>query len=393
MVNKLPKLSAAADPVSIEAEVLEILDRHRSEAKLLKAITGMQKRHGDAVYPPLLYAFSHLRFSKVEATKHFGKIVAHKAKMGKKLGRTVDVRVALLDYFLSQHKRIEQPKIIELWAFQRTLQSAVTDELTGLYNYRFGREALTREIKRAERHREMVSVFLFDLDNFKRVNDVHGHLFGNEVLVEVAGMIRRALRDTDLAVRFGGEEFLIILPGTPKDGALNLAERLRQGLSRHEFHPAPKLKARVTLSGGIATFPNDGADASQLIKRADQALYTIKAGDKNGVALFSREQRTFTRVEAAVLGYFRLVGEDSAPLETVNLSMSGLLFTSDSRLPAGATLEIGLNLPGSNPPVPIKARVVRCAERHGRFEVAATIQQVRHPWQKKLTEFLEKKSG
>ena len=106
MAKQSAKLAAVADPINIEAEVLELLDRHRMETKLLKAISELHERHGDAIFPPLLYAFSHLRFSKPEATRHYGKIVVHKARLGKKLGRTVDVRVALLDYFLSQQKRI-----------------------------------------------------------------------------------------------------------------------------------------------------------------------------------------------------------------------------------------------------------------------------------------------
>ena len=275
-----------------------------------------------------------------------------------------------------------------MWAFQRTLQSAVTDELTGLYNYRFGREALTRELKRAERHKEPLSVFLFDLDNFKKLNDGWGHLFGNEVLVEVAGMVRVALRDTDLAVRFGGEEFLVVLPGTTKEGALTLAERLRQQLAHHEFHPGPGEPVRVTLSGGIAAFPADGHDASTLIKRADQALYTVKAADKNGVALFSREQRAFARVGAAVLGWYRLVGESEQPLQTVNLSAGGILFRSGLRLPAGAILELGINLPDQPQPVPVRARVIRSIERDGRVETAVAILQVKPQMEARLSEFL-----
>ena len=384
----LRAVPGSADPAQIESRVLELLDNHRSEARLLGALIPLHREFGDAIYPALLYAISHLRFSRAEATQHFKSIVTHQTGMIRKLGRKVDLRTALLDYFLSKKKRIESPKIIEMWAFQRTLQSAVTDELTGLYNYRFGREALTRELKRAERHQEPLSVFLFDLDDFKKVNDRWGHLFGNEVLVEVAGMVRLALRDTDLAVRFGGEEFLFILPGTPKHGALAMAERMRQRLAAHEFHPADGEQTRVTLSGGVATYPNDGHDASTLIKRADQALYTIKTGEKNGVTLFSREQRAFTRVGAVVLGYFRLLGEEERPLQTINLSANGLLFASDQRMPAGAVLDVGLNLPDDPLPVPARVQVIRCAEREGGFEVAVNILQVRPQMQARLSEFL-----
>ncbi len=378
----------ALDALQIEARILALLESHREEERLLEALKALHGEQGDAVYPPLLYIFSHLRFSKAEAALHFSRILAHKKAMGRKLGRPVDLRTSLLDYFLSRDRRIEQPKIIELWAFQRTLQSAVTDELTGLYNYRFGREALSREIKRAERHHEPLCVFLFDLDDFKKLNDRWGHLFGNEVLVEVAGMIRRALRDSDLAVRFGGEEFLVVLPGTAKAGALTLAERLRQQLAQHEFTPDGKSAVRVTLSGGVACFPSDGHDASALIKRADQALYTVKTAEKNGVALFSREQRAFARVGASVLGWYRMVGEEEKPLETVNLSAGGILFQSAVRLPAGALLEMGLNLPEQPHPVPVKTRVIRSVERGGGFETAVTIQQVKPQMQARLSEFL-----
>jgi diguanylate cyclase (GGDEF)-like protein len=163
-------------------------------------------------------------------------------------------------------------------------RKANSDGLTGLITKRYLQELLGEEIHKAEIENKPVSLFIFDLDHFKKLNDTHGHLTGDLVLKETAEVIRKTVRERDIAARWGGEEFLIILPATPKEGAWLAAEKVRQALSKHTFHDdAGDPIGMVTLSGGVATFPGDGRTQSELVGSADEALYGAKRSGRNKV--------------------------------------------------------------------------------------------------------------
>jgi diguanylate cyclase (GGDEF)-like protein len=165
-------------------------------------------------------------------------------------------------------------------------KQANSDGLTGLINKRYLKEILGEEIHKAEVKHRPLSLFIFDLDHFKKLNDNYGHLTGDRVLQGMADLLRkgRTIRDTDIAARWGGEEFMIVLPDTPKEGALKAAEKVRGALERNLFEDDdgnPIIK--VTLSGGIATFPEDGVQQTELVVAADKALYRAKKQGRNKV--------------------------------------------------------------------------------------------------------------
>ena len=160
-------------------------------------------------------------------------------------------------------------------------RQALVDGLTGLANRRACSDALQAEVARAERLGTPLSVVLADLDGFKDVNDAHGHAVGDEVLRTFAGVLRETLRGSDVAGRWGGEEFLLLLPGADEEGAAQLAERVRLGLSTRRIASAPGL--RVTASFGVAAHAPDSS-AEQLVGAADGALYRAKDAGKDRVA-------------------------------------------------------------------------------------------------------------
>ncbi|MGQ0723399.1 MAG: diguanylate cyclase [Candidatus Eiseniibacteriota bacterium] len=171
--------------------------------------------------------------------------------------------------------------------FSRAEELSITDGLTGVYNYRYLRSALDKEVARARRFREKFSIIMLDVDHLKEYNDVHGHLRGSEVLRRLAGLVTAELRGADIVAKYGGDEFVIILPQTERPGARILAERIRRSVEAHEF-PGEDKGMKITSSMGIAQFPEDGEVSRDLLDAADTALYEAKRSGRNRVSAESR---------------------------------------------------------------------------------------------------------
>jgi len=168
--------------------------------------------------------------------------------------------------------------------FQRVEELTITDDMTSLYNSRYLHMLLDSEILRSKRYKKNFSMIFFDLDKFKDVNDTHGHIYGSTLLKETGELLLKNLRNVDIATRYGGDEFVVILPETAKQNAIFVAERLREAISNHIFLQERGLEVRFTASFGVATFPDDAGTKEELIKLADEAMYKIKNSTRNGVA-------------------------------------------------------------------------------------------------------------
>jgi diguanylate cyclase (GGDEF)-like protein len=162
---------------------------------------------------------------------------------------------------------------------------AQTDSLTGLYNHRYFHDRLRAELTRASRARDCVAVLMLDIDDFKRVNDVYGHGAGDQVLTELADLLRAALRGSDVVCRLGGEEFGVIMAGGDAGDALNLARRLTDTLAEFEFGPAGKM----TISVGISEGPEHAMNPRELVACSEAAMMTAKARGKNQIVLFDEQ--------------------------------------------------------------------------------------------------------
>src|SRR5439155_1345763 len=161
--------------------------------------------------------------------------------------------------------------------YREKLEQAIRDPLTGIYNRRFLFEAFEKEVRRNERYGSEGSLVLFDVDDFKRVNDTYGHAEGDEVLRKLAALVEQLVRPVDSFARIGGEEFAILLPETNQLDALLVAERVRASISRAELLP----DERVTVSAGVASCPHDGNTRDELHRKADAALYWAKRNGKD----------------------------------------------------------------------------------------------------------------
>lgn len=166
--------------------------------------------------------------------------------------------------------------------YKRVERQATIDGLTSLFNHRTGQEKLTEQLRVAERYKRNLCVVMMDVDHFKSINDNHGHPVGDTVLRTVANLIKGDCRDVDIPVRYGGEEFLLVLPEVNQEGATIVAERLRKKLSKEAIYH-DDIKLNVTASLGIACFPDDSENQQQLLELADKALYMSKRMGRNQV--------------------------------------------------------------------------------------------------------------
>jgi diguanylate cyclase (GGDEF)-like protein len=390
--KKIPGSATVAEiPASWNAELSESLYRllyseATGDRELADRLAELERVHHDAVYSELIYLLSHLRFEGSEAREQWRRIVEHRDAMQKRLGKPVDLRVALVSYFVEVSRRLKNPKVIELKLFEETHASAYRDELTGLYNYRSFREHLGREIQRSERSAAPVSIVMIDIDNFKQFNDQHGHETGNRALATIAKLLRDSLRQVDIAARYGGEEFVLILPATTKTSAAHVAERARVRVERTGFAE----RAALTVSLGVATYPADARGAEELVRRADSAMYYAKSRGKNQVHLYGENRRSFRRVPASLRGSFHLLAAESHPLTTLNLSEGGFLFATTRSLPVGSLVDVLLDLPQAGDRVEATCRVIRVEEREGgRYEAAVRILEIAGDDQIRLCRFVK----
>jgi diguanylate cyclase (GGDEF)-like protein len=170
--------------------------------------------------------------------------------------------------------------------FTKIRELVITDELTGLYNSRHFHEIVEYEIERSRRYATELSLAFIDLDHFKKVNDTHGHLVGSRLLAEFGALVAEQIRKVDMAVRYGGDEFVIILPNTAKKGAFTMVSNLRNRLKEHRFLADSGLHIAITASFGIATFPVDAQSKLDLIRVADRAMYEVKESTRDGIKVY-----------------------------------------------------------------------------------------------------------
>ncbi len=173
-------------------------------------------------------------------------------------------------------------------------RASITDKLTGLYNYGYFVDRLRHEQFRADRDQSHFSVIIFDLDRFKKVNDTYGHEKGNVLLRAVAEILRMNARRMDSVARYGGEEFVVLMPES-RGAELEMAERIRKKIEETEFVGIADFPIRITVSGGLCTYPNDAASVDELLMRADKALYFAKEAGRNRTQAYSQVMQSLER--------------------------------------------------------------------------------------------------
>ncbi len=272
-------LNRAATPPVLEemkARVLRVVSTLGKAPTFTRVQVRLLPREGGAS-GPIDTALGAFAAFPIETNQRLSGLLALGGRTVEKLdgeGRAFLTQLANQAHIVMENSRL----------FERVQNLAIRDSLTGLFNHRHTMELLGREVERAGRYPGGVSALMLDIDHFKKVNDEHGHLAGDAVLREVARLLRETLRTVDSVGRYGGEEFLVLLPQTPPDEARRTGERMRQQVEDHVFRVG-KGDLRVTVSVGVASWGSGGAKSAEaLIREADQALYRAKEAGRNRVA-------------------------------------------------------------------------------------------------------------
>ena len=285
----------------------------------------------------LIQYLAHLDFPEEDAQIHFAQIKKNRIQMTNLQGRDLGIRVAALDYF-SNHLRIfknatfTESRILDALDRENRL-----DAKTGCFNSGFFELAVQREFGRARRYGQNFSLMIIDLDNFKYINDNHGHLTGDLVLKRFAELLVNEVRSEDLVGRFGGDEFVVLMPLTDETGAKTLALRIHERiLEQFSLNHSELEKVALKFSGGIASFPEDGTSYESLLESADMALYRSKLSGKNRIIGISdlkakdyvekdKEKRWSPRIEVKEIHEFTLKGDE--PLVDIQATLMNISTT------------------------------------------------------------------
>ena len=339
------------------------------------ALAKIIEEHGQAACKELFDILTHLRLGASEATQCWEEVLEHRKALGKTLGRSVTLSTVICDYFCSIHKAISNPKIVEIHVFEKTIKDSQYDRLTDLLNRRTFDEAFASEISRAKRYHLNVSVLFLDLDNFKGINDKYGHHAGDQILINVARIIKEEKRVEDIAGRYGGEEIIIDLPETDRLDALLLGERIRKKVEDFSIDMDGN-KLGLTLSGGIASYPFNALDMATLMKKADVALYQAKGAGKNTIALFSPDKRKYTRIDLnkeIKIKQLDFSQRDHHVVVSKDISVGGVLFQHEAPLEIDSKIELSIPLDNNQPLYVIGTVALVESLLDGSYDIGITI--------------------
>jgi diguanylate cyclase (GGDEF)-like protein len=246
-----------------------------------RELIRLRHRYGDRIYCEALYLITNTLIDDDRRAKRLiDKIIRHRKTMNRLLRRDVGLQVAALDYLQNKEGMLENPTFIERRKIQKLAEHAITDDDIQIYDKSILFLDLKEEVERSKRYGSLFSVIILDIDNFKTINDTYGHMFGDAILYSLADTLKKNIRKTDSVYRYGGDEFVLLLPETGLKEAENMAVKAKyvvQDIRLHGMH------TRLHLSMGVASCQNRYTTGKDMLHDADMALYRAKQSGKNRI--------------------------------------------------------------------------------------------------------------
>ena len=345
----------------MEKDLLQLFRDHgHDDLKLVEGITHLAARQGKIVFRHALRILAGKDFSPEQAEAHWQAVLEHCRRLfpdcpGGKL------RAALVDYLHQEVRELHDPRILEAQDLEDVRRASVTDGLTGLYHHTYFKSHLEQLFGYKKRGKQQsFAVVLLDLDHFKQYNDRCGHLAGDEALRRVAEAIRLNIRDYDLASRYGGEEFALLLFRVTPQQAFTVTERIRDTIDKIAFDRQELLDSRnLTVSGGIALFDEDGDSARALIETADRRLYEAKKKRNTVVHQSGDRRREARRKVRSIVELAPRESDLMFPGMTLDLSNGGMSLNCAVAFNPGSTIQVRFRKPFWNQDKETRATIRR----------------------------------
>lgn len=375
----------------IDQKIWQVCETYAHDyATLVQHIEVAQRQYGGYVFQSFFYHLFSLSLDEEQAALVWASCKAEHQKLSQQA--TLDFRASFFNTLLQQKELLLEPIIVEKSQWQALQKDVMTDELTGLFNKRYLNKSIEREILRAKRRSTLCSLIFIDIDHFKHLNDKYGHVSGDKVLKAIADVILQSVRSCDLPCRYGGEEFAILLPDTDKQGGQLLAERIREGI--HDIRILG-IRERVSVSAGVAAFPEDAQNGNELIHLADKAMYQAKHLGRDRVEVYKKsgDKRHHGRKPLKISGSLR-TNAHTAHNEffTKNMSRSGLLLETNQALSLGQTVHISLGNEDEAEGISLVAHVVhlKFEKTYETFQLGLRIVHMEQPHEQRYMALLEK---
>ena len=327
----------------------------------IEELNKLAYKNGKNTYQSIIQILADIDLEPDEAKKCWFEIISHRDNISKALGKRTRLITAVSDYFHLYKKSLKQYKMIEINAYEKLIKESTHDNLTGLFNKAYFQNTLNKYLPLAKRNNTDLSVLFLDIDNFKEINDTFGHHSGDIILKKIAHILKQELRSSDIIARFGGDEFVILMPNTHKTDALLLSERLRTTIMNKTI-VIQDTNLQISVSGGVAGFPVDSQEAKKLLIMADSALYRSKGAGKNRISLFKEDNRRFLRIKfnrsikVKQLGFNRT---HTLSGKSKNIAIGGILFENKEPISIGTKIQVNIPIVKDSEPVLLIGTVVR----------------------------------
>ena len=336
---------------TLRAAIIDCRNYAADDDVFIEKLNQLRQEHGPMVCRVILQTMTSLDIPRETAADYWQRILEHRQQLSRLLARKVDLVTAMCDFLRSETSCLFNPRLVDFGTFERVIHETMFDGLTGLFNRLYFNEAFEHQISLAKRYSTALSILFIDVDNFKDVNDTHGHIVGDTALKRIGAIIKNAKRDSDIAARFGGEEFVLLMPHTEIVNALILGERIRKEVEKEEF-PAHGTTYHLTISGGLASYPLNATDANTLLLQADSATYLAKGAGKNTISLYKKDKRRYLRVKLSQPVLIKELGfADSQTYTGISkdICIGGILFENATALPIGAHIQVSVPVSPEHP--------------------------------------------
>jgi diguanylate cyclase (GGDEF)-like protein len=343
-----------------KTKILACRDATSNDELFITKLGELITSDGNIVCQAVFEIFANVELSSDKAGHNWTCLLAHRSEMMRALGRPINLVTVMCDYLATQDHVIFDPKIVEMTAYDNIILQSTHDDLTGLYNRQYFTNVVAQHYSLAKRNQNDLSILFIDVDDFKDVNDIYGHVIGDQALRQISRVISEEVRQSDVAARYGGEEFIVLLPFTNSIEALILAERMRANIEKCKLDVNGKALT-ITVSGGIASYPVNAQNVDDLIRSADSAVYRAKGAGKNNISLFKEDNRRFVRIDLQKTIQVKELGFSHLDVflgKGKDICVGGLLFENNRPLTIGTKIQISVPI-GNDGPVLLIGTVVR----------------------------------